>query len=55
MGTQLAEFHRFSSLCSEIRRNIWKYSLPDRRVVELCFRKENPEVIRGYAAEPQVL
>jgi hypothetical protein len=53
MDNQLTNFPLFSSLPSELRFRIWKYELPDPRVVVLSFQKKIPDVMRDYAAEPQ--
>jgi hypothetical protein len=53
MNNQLTKFPLFSSLPSELRFRIWKYALPDPRVVVFSFPKKIPDVMRDYAAEPQ--
>jgi len=53
MDNELTYFPLFSSLPNELRLRIWKYALPDPRVVVLSFQKNNPNVMRDYAAEPQ--
>ncbi|KAN0123001.1 hypothetical protein V8E51_001327 [Hyaloscypha variabilis] len=49
------EFKRFNSLPEELRRTIWKYSIPRGRIVDVVFDRNRDRYCSFYAVVPAAL
>lgn len=49
------EFKRFNSLPEELRRTIWKYSIPRGRIVDVAFDRKRDRYCSFHALVPAVL